>query len=171
LLQWKYSRRKRPIRIIGPADTQKLASEIAQTVYPGLLDVRYEIEWEELAPGASARIGDLDFETLEMKHDDRLSGTLGFAAKLGGRAFGYTGDSAMCDSVMDLARHSEVLVSECASRGENLDVHMNMADDMPVVRAAMDREAKLILTHLGPGVDGTGLKDTIVAREGAHYRF
>ena len=77
----------------------------------------------------------------------------------------------MCDSVMDLAKVSDLMISECASRGQDLDVHMNMVKDMPIVRAAMKSESKLVLTHLGPGVDGEGLANTIVARDGQRYRF
>lgn len=170
-LQWKFAKRTRPVHIIGPVGTKKLATEIANAVYPDILDTPYEVEWDECPGGQQTMAGALRIEALPMKHDERLSGTLGFAAELGGVRFGYTGDSAMCDSVLDLARHSDVLVSECASRGEDLDVHMNMTTDMPVVRATMRSEAKLLLTHLGPGVDGAGLVDTIIARDGAHYRF
>ncbi len=171
LLQWKFSKRTRPVRIIGPAGTKKLAEDIAKRVYPGILETTHEIEWEECTPGTRTSVGELSLETFGMKHDVRLSGTLGFAAALGNFKFGYTGDSAMCESVTDLARHSDVMISECASRGEDLDVHMNMLKDMPTVRAAMKPESKLVLTHLGPGVDGDGLKNTIVARDGERYRF
>ena len=171
LLQWKFSKRTRPVRIIGPAGTKRLAGEIAESVYPGILETTHEIEWEECEPGARTALGELHLETLEMKHDVRLSGTLGFAATLGNVKFGYTGDSALCDSVTDLAKHSDVLISECASRGQDLDVHMNMLHDMPLVRGAMKSDSQLVLTHLGPGVDGEGLKNTIVARDGERYRF
>ncbi|MGE0598440.1 MAG: MBL fold metallo-hydrolase [Dehalococcoidia bacterium] len=171
LLQWKFSNRTRPVRIIGPAGTKKLAGEIAEAVYPGVLDTTHDIEWEECGPGDRSKFGDLRLEMFEMKHDERLSGSLGFAAELGGVKFGYTGDSAMCESVIELAKRSDVLISECASRGQDLDVHMNMVKDMPIVRAAMKGESKLVLTHLGPGVDGEGLANTVVARDGERYRF
>lgn len=171
MLEWKYSKRTRPVRIIGPAGTRKLAEQIALSVYPGILQTTHEIEWEELGPAARTRAGDLELETLGMKHDERLSGTLGFAAMLGGRRFGYTGDTAMCDSVIALAKHSTVLVSECASRDDDVDVHMNLVKDMPVLRAAMHEDAQLVLTHLGEGVDDGGLKNTLVARDGESYRF
>jgi hypothetical protein len=67
--------------------------------------------------------------------------------------------------VLDLARRSDVLVSECASVDETIDVHMNLRDDIPVVRAAMRPESHLILTHLGPGVAPEGLANTSVAHD------
>lgn len=171
ILQWKYSGRTRPVRIIGPLGTEALAKEVGQKVYPGLFEGGAEIEWEELPPGTSSRLGGLQLEALPVEHDDRLSGTLGFKVALDGRQFSYTGDSAMCDAVLELARHGDVLVSECASRADKVPVHMNLLDDMPKVRAAMKPESHLLLTHLGPGVEPNGLKKTLVARDFESYRF
>ena len=171
LLQWKFGRRTRPVRIIGPTGTQALATSIATSVYPGIMETAYEIEWDERLPGESFRLGELELEALGMRHDERLSGSLGFKAALGTRRFAYTGDSAMCDSVLDLARHGEVLVSECASRDEQIAVHMNLRDDIPNVRAAMKADATLLLTHLGPGVDANGFARTKVAQDFKTYRF
>lgn len=171
LLQWKYLGRKRPIRIIGPAGTEDLATSIAEAVYPEIMDAPYEIWWDERGPGERLTVGDLQLETFAMKHDERLSGTLGFNAVYRGRKFAYTGDTALSDPVYEMAKHAEVLVSECASRGDDVDVHMNLETDMPKVRAAMNSDATLLLTHLGPNVDNGGLKNTLVAVDYQNYRF
>ncbi len=171
ILQWKYSRRTRPVQVIGPAGTKELAMDIGLKVYPGLFDGPLEIEWVEMAHGETARVAGMEIEALDVKHDTRLSGTLGFQATLNGRRFGYTGDSAICDSVLDLARGSEVLISECASVSDATPVHMNLRDDMPVVRAAMREDAQLFLTHLGAGVGDGGLRNTIVAEDYRAYRI
>jgi ribonuclease BN (tRNA processing enzyme) len=171
ILQWTYSHRGRPIRIVGPVGTRDLAHDVFEKVYPGLFDGRLEIEWDEVAAGGGTKLGDLELEAHPVMHDDRLSATLGFSAALGGRRFGYTGDSAMCEAVLDLGRHSEVLISECASRADKVPVHMNLVEDMPKLRAAMDPDATLLLTHLGANVDNDGLKNTTVARDFETYRF
>ena len=171
ILQWKYSRRARPIRIIGPAGTKELAYDIGLKVYPGLFDGGPDIEWEELDAGAATTIGGLQLEALPVKHDERLSATLGFKASIDGRRFAYTGDSAICDSILELARHGDVLISECASRADRVPVHMNLVDDMPAVRAAMKPDAHLLLTHLGPRIDAAGLALTTVAKDFETYRF
>jgi ribonuclease BN (tRNA processing enzyme) len=171
VLQWKYSKRSRPIRIIGPAGTRELACDIGLKVYPGLFDGGLEIEWEELGPGETPSLAGLQLEAVPVEHDDRLTETLGFKASVDGRKFAYTGDSAMCDSVLELARHGDVLISECASRADRVPVHMNLVDDMPKVRAAMSPDAHLLLTHLGPGIDAGDLKLTTVAKDFENYRF
>jgi ribonuclease BN (tRNA processing enzyme) len=106
-----------------------------------------------------------------VKHDSRLSGSLGFAATLNGRRFAYTGDTAMCDAILDLARESEVLISECASVADTIDIHMNLRDDIPVLRSAMQSGSQLFLTHLGPGVSSAGLHQTTMAEDYRAYRI
>lgn len=171
LLEWKYSGRSRPVTIVGPAGTRDLALQIAESVYPGIRDIRFDIDWREVRPGDRTRIGQLELETLAVQHDERLSATLGFNAVLNGRKFAYTGDSGLCDAVFDMAHHAEVLVSECASVSDRLPIHMNLVDDMPLVRAAMRPDAQLILTHVDEGTTADGLERTLVAADLQSYRF
>lgn len=171
MLHWGQMGRKKPIRVIGPPGTEEATREIASRVYPNLFRHRYPIEWLELLPGQTAEAADLELRAVEVVHDPSLALNLGFAASLDGRRFGYTGDSALCDSVIALARHAEVLVAECSSKAREAPTHMNLDDDMPIVRAAMDPDAALLLTHLGPGIATGDLPRTVVARDLGRYRF
>lgn len=170
-LQWKTLNRRRPVRIIGPEGTKRLAKEIGEHVYPWLFETDFEIEWEEVRDGSRSTLGGLSLASVGVKHDTRLSDSLGFEIGLAGRRMGYTGDSAICDAVLDLARGSEILISECASVDEVIPTHMNLRDDLPRVRAAMKPGARLILTHLGPGVTARGLDNTEVAQDYGVYRI
>lgn len=171
ILNWKYMGRTKPVRIVGPPGTKQLTEDISNRVYPGLFEFGFEIEWVTAKPGRLLTVGDLELEPVTAKHDTRLELNLGYAARLNGRRFAYTGDSALCDGMLDLARHAEVLVSECASRDSVFDVHMNLVDDIPRLRAAMHPDAHLLLTHLGPGIDAGNLPRTTVANDFASYRF
>ncbi len=171
LLHWKYFGRKTPVRIIGPSETEAVARQVCERVYPGLFDFSFEIEWATAAPGAPITTGDLTVESVPVKHDRKLNENLGFACRLGDRRFAYTGDSAICEAVLDLARGSELLVSECASRAERLPMHMNLVDDMPVLRAALPPESSLLITHINSDVTDPGLPRTAVARDFERYRF
>jgi hypothetical protein len=48
---------------------------------------------------------------------------------------------------------------------------MNLVDDIPNVRAAMNPDAQLVLTHLTPEVTAEGLANTTIAEDLARYRF
>jgi ribonuclease BN (tRNA processing enzyme) len=171
LLHWKYKGRQRPVTIIGPRSTETLGRMIAETVFPGVFDVLFEINWLEAEPNRPLSVAGLDLDPLSMQHDDRLAMSLGYAARLGGRKFGYTGDTTLCDSVLGLARDSEVLISECASRDQKIPIHMNLVDDMPAVRSAMPNNSALILTHIDSAVTADGLPNTAIAEDFRTYRF
>jgi ribonuclease BN (tRNA processing enzyme) len=172
LLHWKWKGRSAPVKIVGPPETRSLAEDIAKKVFPGVLDdLKYAIEWVDLQPGRATAVDGMQVEPVVVQHDDGLVMSLGYQCRLDGRTFGYTGDTILCDGVLDLARSSEVLVSECASRADNIPVHMNLLDDIPVVRAAMKPGAQLILTHITPDVDTNSLPATQVARDFHTYTF
>jgi ribonuclease BN (tRNA processing enzyme) len=172
LLHWRWKGRTKPARIIGPRGTEALGREITEKVFPGVLtSLGYDLEWQDAKPGQPILLAGLELEPHLMTHDEGLDQCLGYAARVGSHKLGYTGDTILCDSVMDLARFSDVLISECASREGHVPVHMNLVDDMPVVRGAMRPDAELILTHISPEVDTFGLPKTRVAKDFETYRF
>lgn len=171
ILHWKYMGRMAPLTIVGPPQTEELAKEIFGRVYPDLFDLPFEVQFVVAQPGSRLQVGALELEPVPVQHDTRLSLNLGYGARLNGRRFAYTGDTALCDAVLDLARDAEVLISECASRADNLPIHMNLVDDMPRLRATLPTSSHLLLTHLGDQIEASGLPKTIVARDYARYRF
>jgi ribonuclease BN (tRNA processing enzyme) len=171
LLHWKYMGRTRPLTIVGPIGTEVLTRKIGEAVYPGLMEIQFDIQWVVATAGRTLQLPGLTVEPVAVEHDHRLSASLGFACEAGGRRFAYTGDSRLCEAVYDLARSSEVLVSECASLNDSIPIHMNLVDDIPQVRAAMAPEAILLLTHLGPHIEAAELAHTTVARDFKTYRF
>lgn len=171
LLHWKHLGRKAPVTIVGPRGTEQVASTVSEAVYPGLLNARYPLTWIDATPGTPLSLPGLELEPVAVQHDPALDCSLGYRARLGDRLLGYTGDSAICEGVLDLARTSDVLVSECASRATHNEIHMNLVDDMPVVQAAMQPGASLVLTHVAADVTSTDLPNTRIARDFETYRF
>jgi ribonuclease BN (tRNA processing enzyme) len=172
LLHWKWKGRTKPVTVVGPPSTEALARDIADKVFPGVLDdVKYDLTFRDAEPGRAFSVDGLQVEPVMVEHDDGLVMSLGYACKMGGRHFAYTGDTRMCDAVMDLAKGQEVLISECASRSDFIPVHMNLVDDIPQVRAAMPTDGQLILTHISPDVDTNGLPRTMVAEDFKTYEF
>ncbi|WP_322795333.1 MBL fold metallo-hydrolase [Tepidiforma sp.] len=171
LLHWKYFQRSRPAYIVGPPRTRELAEAICRTVYPGVLDAPYELRWVELAGGESVDLPGIRLSARAVQHDTRLSLNLGYLAELGGRRLAYTGDTGLCDAVLELAAESQVLVAECSSVDERVPIHLNLVDDIPKVRAAMRPASTLILTHLTPDVAAAAPAGTLVARDLERFRL
>jgi ribonuclease BN (tRNA processing enzyme) len=172
LLHWRWRGRTKPVKIVGPPGTEALGIDITEKVFPGVFcDIGYDLQWIDARPGSSVLVNGLDLEPYRMIHDDGLELCLGYSCKLGGRRFSYTGDTRMCDSVMELTKGVELMVSECASRTDRIPLHMNLVDDIPVVRSALAKDARLILTHINPDVDTNGMANTSVAEDFKTYRF
>lgn len=165
LLHWKYRRRTAPVTIVGPPGTRELVEHIGSRVFPGLFDSSVDVRWHELLPGEELRIQGLELRALPMRHDERLAYNLGYEALIEGRRLAYTGDTAWCESVEEMARWADVLVAECASRDERIPIHMNLVDDMPRLRAAMREESVLVLTHLDAGIREAGLPGTLLPQD------
>jgi ribonuclease BN (tRNA processing enzyme) len=172
LLHWRWKGRTKPIRIVGPSGTEALARQIGQAVFPGVFEgIGYDLQFEDLVGGKSTSVDGLNLDAYEMIHDNGLELCLGYKANIGGRTFSYTGDTILCDSVLELCKGVEVMVSECASRADRVPVHMNLIDDIPEVRAALAKDAQLILTHITPEVTPNGLANTRVAEDFKTYVF
>lgn len=171
LLHWKHLGRTKPVTVVGPPETEDVAREVCARTNPSLMKSTLPVRWLEVDAGARVEVAGLALEAVEVRHDPKLSGCLGYLATLEGRTFGYTGDSALCDGVLELARRSEVLVSECSSRDERQPTHMNLVDDMPRVRAAMAPGTQLVLTHLPADLGPVDLPDTRVAADFGRLRY
>lgn len=165
LLHWKYRGRTTPVNIVGPPGTRQLIETIGSGVFPRLFESGVEVHWHELKPGEEGEYGKLRLRALPMKHDERLAYNLGYQFRIGDRRLAYTGDTAWCDSLEEMARWAEVLVSECASRDERIPIHLNLVDDMPRLRAAMPPESLLVLTHLDASIRNCELSGTVVAQD------
>jgi len=169
LVHWKEFGRSTPVRIVTPPGMREAMLQLCRLASRTSTEAEYGIEWVEVEAGDAVQVGELAIEPVGVKHDPKLERSLGYLVSCGGRRLGYTGDSALCDGVLDLARRSDVLVSECSSRDLQLPTHMNLVDDIPRVRAAMGATAELVLTHLGPRVDADGLGHVTVAEDLASY--
>ena len=171
LLHWKHLGRTKPVTIVGPPETEAVARQVCERVYPSLFEETVAMTWVTAEAGQPIRGESIELEPVSVLHDEKLTANFGYLARIDGHTFGYTGDSALCDGVLDLARRAEVLVSECSSRDEQHPTHMNLVDDMPRVRAALRPDAPLVLTHLPHDLGEVGLSSTKVARDFETMRF
>ena len=102
-------------------------------------------------PGATFEAGPIRVRTAPMAHPVP---TLGMRFEVDGRALAYSGDTGPCDELVDLARHSDVLLCEATwlERPEGWDlIHLTAAEAGE--HAARAEAASLILTHIWPTND------------------
>jgi len=79
---------------------------------------------------------------------------LAFRAEAGGKSLVYSGDSGLCDSLIELARDADLLVAECSFPDE-LKQPGHMTPIEVAELAESSDAAKLVLVHLYPQCDPT----------------
>jgi len=115
----------------------------------------------ELTDRGIAEIGDLKVQARAVEH---AVPAFGLTARYGDRLLAYTGDSGPCDNLVTLAKGAGILVAECFTRLIEIpSVHLSPED--AGLTAAQAGVARLVLTHLGPGLD----EDEAVERAGSVF--
>ena len=171
MLWWKWMGRTKPVHVVGPAGTERITRDIARETFPWLFDLPYELHWIEASPGEPIDLPGISISPIQVVHDDTLNICLGFACDIAGRRLGYTGDTVYCAGVEELARWSEVLVCECASVDGN-PVHMDLKNDIPLVRALLPPASHMILTHMDAEVAATqSMPGITIAEDQKTYTF
>lgn len=171
MLWWKWMGRTKPVKVVGPPGTERITRDIARETFPWLFELTYEIEWIEACPGNAIELEGIRISPIEMVHDDKLNICLGFACEIAGRRLGYTGDTVYCPGVEELAKWSEILVSECASVSGN-PVHMDLTNDIPRVRALLHPDSHMLLTHMDAEVAKSATPaGVVIAEDQKTYTF
>jgi ribonuclease BN (tRNA processing enzyme) len=111
---------------------------------------RVHVETRELAPLDKLDVPGFSVTTFPMQHK---SESIGFRIENEhGKVLAYTGDTAWCGAIVDLARGADCLVAECSSP----DTMPREGHLTPSLAARAAREAgvkKLVLVHLYPHLE------------------
>jgi ribonuclease Z len=165
LLEVLLQPRDRPLFIVGPPAVEQFLADMMhlgavpdiQNAAARRLDIRYlEVN------GSWQTAGPLRFRAIEVEHVPHLR-CFGYLFDVGGRTIGYSGDTRPCPGLDELAGGSDVLILECNGRHPPPLSHM----DPQSVRSLREGfpGVPFVLTHLGPGVDATGIADVVVPED------
>lgn len=165
LLELLRSGRRAPIFVIGPPGTDAyLAAMMDLAGVPGIqkaahevLDMRY-IDVD----GSWQKAGAYHFRAVEVEHVPDLR-CFGFVLDLDGQRIGYSGDTRPCAGLDEIAASCEVLILECNGSHPPPKSHMLLSD----VKALRERfpSPRLVLTHLGRGVDSADIENCALAHD------
>ena len=145
--------RSRDIMIAGPPGLSDLL-EGFYSIYPGWLEgkdyrvVVHEITGNEWSgKGWKVRSGPVKHnpESIAYRLEDDS-----------GKVVVYTGDTGYCESLVELARGADLLISECSfPNAVDLPAHLNPSQVGRIARKAGVR--KVLLTHMYPPCDETDI--------------
>lgn len=174
----KYHPAGRPARIpvYGPRGTaDRMASAYGLPVNPGMREEFDVHEYDEARP---ATVGPLKVEVVKVRHPVDA-----YALRLShdGRTLVYSGDTAYCDTLVDLAQGCDLLLAEASFReGDPNPPDLHMTGREAGATAARAGVGRLVLTHIPPWFDPRTAFDEAraafdgpveLARSGATYEL
>jgi ribonuclease BN (tRNA processing enzyme) len=138
----------RPVPVLAPADVPGRLAGFLGPRSPAELDRVFA--FEPLVDGGMWAVGTLRLRWSAVLHDVEA---FALRAEAGGASLVYTGDSAPCDALVELARGCDVLVSEAGTDARapgETPVHLTPEEAGEL--AARAGAGRLILTHLALGL-------------------
>jgi ribonuclease BN (tRNA processing enzyme) len=153
ILDGQFRRRTAPLRIIGPPGIAARLTSAMETLFPGSAGVsrRFDVEVSELAPGGSARAGELRVRGWEVVH---ASGAPPLALRVedGRTSFAYSGDTEWTPALLAAADGASLFAAEAYTFDRPVRYHLDyqtLAAHAPQIGAA-----RIVLTHLSPDMLG-----------------
>jgi ribonuclease BN (tRNA processing enzyme) len=154
VLDGQFTRRTRPLTVLGPTGTAERLHAAMETLYPGSTAVqrRYVLQFVELdGGGGKFEIGPLTVRSWEVDHPSGAP-AVALQAHLGGATFGYSGDTAWTDALLEAAEGTDVFACEAYTYDKPVRYYLDLADLR--AHAHLMAAGRLTLTHLGPTMLG-----------------
>ena len=140
--------REQPLLVAGPAGTKERVMAALDVFFPGsaALRWRFPLAFAELTPRRTAHFGAFAITPHVVTHP---SGSAAFAFRLraGARLIAYSGDTEWTDTLVKVARDSDVFIVECYSYNSGARYHIDyntLQEHLPKLHSK-----RLLLTHLG----------------------
>jgi ribonuclease BN (tRNA processing enzyme) len=149
LLQQQFiGRRDRPLRIAGPPGTRLRLLAALDVMFPGSAGMEwgFVLDYAELTLGHTERSGPFAITPFSVVHP---SGAPAFAFRLevAGRTIAYSGDTEWTDTLTDVGRGADLLISECYAFDGQPQFHL----DYKTLQSNLRRlgAKRVLLTHMG----------------------
>jgi ribonuclease BN (tRNA processing enzyme) len=94
----------------------------------------------------------------------------GLRVEIEGRTLAYSGDSVLCDALVELAEGADVFVVECSCWEGGCGPHLS-PDDIRELRRRLGPGPAFVLTHLDAGAPALEIENAVLAEDFARYRF
>jgi ribonuclease BN (tRNA processing enzyme) len=141
-----------PLVIVGPSGVKDKVQELTEISFPGLLaklESKLEINYLEIIKPGNYTTDDrkLKFSAEQMSHGS--SNAFGYKISINGKIVSYTGDTDLCQGVLNLAAGSDIIIIELSNPNQDVPGHMNI-DKMKKLREKIGLDVKIVFNHVGP---------------------
>jgi ribonuclease BN (tRNA processing enzyme) len=141
------AKRKTPLTIAGPRDTEARLAEVAEALFPGMhvMKPKFDLHYVEIPVMKPSSVLDLTVTPYPALHTGETNPT-SVRVEVAGKVVAYTGDSAWTKHMPDLGRDADLLITECYFYEKPIRFHLNYPD---VKEHWDDFGAKrIVLTHM-----------------------
>jgi len=150
VLDGQFSRRARPLRVLGPIGTADRLRSAMEVLYPGSSTVqrRFALDVTEL-DGAGTAV-ELAAAAVRGWEVDHASGAPALAVRvdMADQSFGYSGDTAWTPALRAAAHGADMFACEAYTYERSVRYHLAYAT---VIEHWSELEtSQLVLTHMGP---------------------
>ena len=151
ILDGQFSRRIRPLRVVGPPGMQDRLTRTMEALFPGSSRVtrRFAVEVEELVPGgppvALGGTGELEVRAWPVVHECGAP-PLALRVTDGRSTFAYSGDTEWTPSLVEAARGADLFAVEAYTYDKPVRYHL----DYQTLREHCEEfdAERVVLTHM-----------------------
>lgn len=150
-------KQRRDLTVIGPIGSKELFGKILS--FPGLGEGRFKTSIREVTD-ETFDIGNACITVKEVRHVDNLHCN-GYRIEYNGKILAYSGDSRLCDEVVELCKNADIAILDCSvPKGFPKDHHLGKNHLGVTGCAEVAKRAdvkKLVLSHIYPACNGHDL--------------
>lgn len=163
--------RTKDLTIIGPPGVEDRVSAVTEAGFPNVphKEKTYHEMYVDLGDGLEGEVAGLRFIARSVDHVPELE-CFGFRVEVGGRTVAYSGDSVMCDALLELADGADVFIVECSGWDGTWGPHLGPTE-VRGLRRVLGPKTTFILTHLNAGQEDLGIENALVAEDLARFNL
>ena len=165
-------RRDKDLTIVGPPGIMERTIKITEAAYPNVFrkkDRGYALSFQEVADGTAVDLAGIQCVARQVTHVPDLT-CFGYRVEIGGRTIAYSGDSILCEPLVELGQGADVFVVECSGWEGPGGVHIDPAG-VKELRQRLGPTPQFILTHLGHGEKDLQIENCVAASDLARFSF
>jgi ribonuclease BN (tRNA processing enzyme) len=149
-----------PLTIAGPPPIKAWFSRQMETAFAGSSQSakKFEVSLVELAPEHPWRFRNAEIRSVRVRHGLPSECCHGYRITIDDKVLAFSGDTEWTDSLIELGRDADLLVSEASVYDKQ--VHMHLAYRQLLEKLPLIRPKRLIVTHMSDDMLGRG--ETIV---------
>jgi len=142
------TKRTRALTIAGPPGLRDWYPRWMETAFAGSskTEQRFELNLVELASAERRSLGDITVRPARVRHAPAEGPFFAYRVEVDGKSIAFSGDTEWVESLIEIGRDADLLISECYSFDKKVPFHLDYA----TLAAKLPRmhPKRVILTHM-----------------------